>query len=101
MLEIIKNISAKNCSLIRCEVLDVVDFDGALREGLTAIGATPKMVRPEEEVQASRQARAEQQQALAQQAQIAQAVQSAKTLADTPLNTGSALDVVAQGGVNE
>lgn len=85
----------------QAEVLDVVDFDGALREGLTAIGATPKMVRPEEEVQASRQARAEQQQALAQQAQIAQAVQSAKTLADTPLNTGSALDVVAQGGVNE
>ena len=85
----------------QAEVLDVVDFDGALREGLEAIGATPKMVRPEDEVEASRQARAEQQQALAQQAQIAQAVQSAKTLADTPLNTGSALDVVAQqGGAN-
>ena len=87
----------------QADVLDVVDFDGALREGLTAIGATPKMVRPEEEVQAARQDRAEQQAALAQQAQIAQAVQSAKTLADTPLNTGSALDVVAQQGgvVNE
>ena len=87
----------------QADVLDVVDFDGALREGLTAIGATPKMIRPEEEVQATRQDRAEQQAAMAQQAQIAQAVQSAKTLADTPLNTGSALDVVAQQGgvVNE
>lgn len=85
----------------QADVLDVVDFDGALREGLTAIGATPKMIRPEEEVQQAREARAEQQAALAQQAQIAQAVQSAKTLADTPLNTGSALDAVAQqGGAN-
>lgn len=87
----------------QAEVLDVVNFDGALREGLTAIGATPKMIRPEEEVLAARQSRAEAQQAAAQQAQIAQAVQSAKTLADTPLNTGSALDLVAQaqqGGQN-
>lgn len=83
------------------EVLDNVDFDGALREGLAAIGATPKMIRPEEEVQTSRQARAQQAQEMAQQAQIAQAVQSAKTLANTPLGTGSALDAVAQGAANE
>lgn len=82
----------------QAEVLDVVDFDGALREGLTAIGATPKMIRPEEEVLSARQSRQEAQQAAAQQAQIAQAVQSAKTLANTPLNTGSALDLVAQQG---
>lgn len=83
------------------EVLDNVDFDGALREGLAAIGATPKMIRPEEEVQTSRQARAQQAQEMAQQAQIAQAVQSAKTLANTPLGTGSALDAFAQGAANE
>lgn len=80
------------------EVLDNVDFDGALREGLAAIGATPKMVRAEEDVQAARENRAKQQQALAQQAQMESAVKSAKALSETPLNTGSALDAVAQGG---
>lgn len=80
------------------EVLDNVDFDGALREGLAAIGATPKMVRAEEYVQAARENRAKQQQALAQQAQMESAVKSAKALSETPLNTGSALDAVAQGG---
>lgn len=80
------------------EVLDNVDFDGALREGLAAIGATPKMVRAEEDVQAARENRAKQQQALAQQEQMQAAVNNAKTLAQTPLNTGSALDAVAQGG---
>ena len=81
------------------EVLDNVDFDGALREGLAAIGATPKMVRAEEDVQAARENRAKQQQALAQQEQMQAAVNNAKTLAQTPLNTGSALDAVAQGGM--
>lgn len=80
------------------EVLDNVDFDGALREGLAAIGATPKMVRAEEDVQAARENRAKQQQVLAQQAQMESAVKSAKALSETPLNTGSALDAVAQGG---
>lgn len=80
------------------EVLDNVDFDGALREGLAAIGATPKMVRAEDDVQAARENRAKQQQALAEQEQMQAAVNNAKTLAQTPLNTGSALDAVAQGG---
>lgn len=80
------------------DVLDNVDFDGALREGLAAIGATPKMVRGEDDVQAARENRAKQQQALAQQAQMESAVKSAKSLAETPLNTGSALDLVAAGG---
>ena len=40
------------------DVLDYLDYDGALREGLTAIGATPKMIRAEEEVQNTRQNRA-------------------------------------------
>jgi hypothetical protein len=78
------------------EVLDNVDFDGALREGLAAIGASPKMMRDQQDVEAARQNRAQQQQAAAQQAQMAQAVQSAKTLADTPLNNGSALDAMVQ-----
>lgn len=83
------------------EVMDNVDLDGALREGLAAIGATPKMIRPKEEVEQIRQGRAQAQEQAAQQAQLAQAVQSAKTLADTPLNTGSALDMLAQAqGVN-
>ena len=77
-------------------VLDILDYDGALREGLTAIGATPKMIRAEEDVQNARLERAKAQQAAQQQAQMAQVVQSAKTLADTPLNTGSALDAVAK-----
>lgn len=80
------------------EVLDNVDFDGAFREGLAAIGATPKMVRAEEDVQAARENRAKQQQAMAQQAQMESAVKSAKALAQTPLNTGSALDLLAAGG---
>ena len=79
-------------------VMDNLDFDGALREGLAAIGATPKMIRAEEDVQNSRLERAKAQQAAQQQAQLAQALQSAKTLADTPLNTGSALDAVAKAG---
>lgn len=78
------------------EVLDNVDFDGALREGLAAIGASPKMMRDQQDVEAARQNRAQAQQAAAQQAQMAQAVQSAKTLADTPLNNGSALDAMVQ-----
>lgn len=84
------------------DVLDNVDFDGALREGIAAIGATPKMVHAEEDVANERQNRAQQQAAAMQQAQMAAAIKSAKTLADTPLNTGSALDVLAQqqGEVN-
>ena len=82
------------------EVLDNVDFDGALREGLAAIGVTPKMIRAEEDVEATRENRAQAQQQAAQQAQMAQAVQSAKTLADTPLNNGSALDAMMQGAQN-
>ena len=78
------------------EVLDNLDMDGALREGLTAIGATPKMIRAEEDVQNTREQRIKSQQAAAQQAQMAQAVQSAKTLSATPLNNGSALDAVVQ-----
>ena len=76
--------------------MDNVDFDGALREGLAAIGTTPKMLRPEEEVENVRAQRAQAQEQAAQQAQLAQAVQSAKDLAATPLNTGSALDMVAK-----
>lgn len=78
-------------------VMDNLDFDGALREGLAAIGATPKMIRSEEDVQNDRAARAEAQQKAQQQAQLAQALQSAKTLSDTPLGKGSALDAIAQG----
>ena len=78
------------------DVMDNVDLDGALREGLAAIGTTPKMLRPEEEVENVRAQRAQAQEQAAQQAQLAQAVQSAKDLAATPLNTGSALDMVAQ-----
>lgn len=81
------------------EVLDNVDFDGALREGLAAIGATPKMIRAEEDVENARQQRAQAQQEAAQQAQMAQAVQSAKDLSATPLNNGSALDALVQGAV--
>lgn len=78
------------------DVMDNVDLDGALREGLAAIGTTPKMLRPEEEVENVRAQRAQAQEQAAQQAQLAQAVQSAKDLAATPLNTGSALDMVAK-----
>ena len=78
-------------------VMDNLDFDGALREGLAAIGATPKMIRSEEDVQNDRAARAEAQQKAQQQAQLAQALQSAKTLSDTQLGKGSALDAIAQG----
>lgn len=83
------------------EVLDNVDFDGALREGLGAIGVTPKMIRAKEEVDNMRAEREKMRQQLAAQEQLASAVQNAKTLADTPLNNNSALDFMAKAqGVN-
>lgn len=81
-------------------VLDNVDFDGALRTGLNALGVPPKMLLAQQEVEQTRQARQAAAQQQAQQAQLAQAVNQAKTLAQTPLNTGSALDAAVQGVSN-
>lgn len=77
-------------------VLDFVDFGAALREAYKAMGAPADMLRPEEEVNQMRQERAQQQAQTAQMQQAQALMQGAKTLSDTQLGTGSALDAVAQ-----
>ena len=77
-------------------VLDFVDFGAALREAYKAMGAPADILRPQEEVDQMRQERAAQQAQMEQMQQAQALMQGAKTLSDTQLGTGSALDAVAQ-----
>lgn len=77
-------------------VMDYVDTGAAVREAFKSMGVPASMLRSQEEVQNLQAARAQAQQQ-AQAAQEAQMLaQGAKTLSETPLNNGSALDATLQ-----
>ena len=86
------NLGTVQAQLAAAEVMDGLDFDGALREGLKALGVPADMVRGPEQMQALREQRAQQMQSMQQGQAMADMVQGAKTLSETKMGTGSALD---------
>lgn len=80
------------------DVLDKIDFDQAIDEYGAALGVPARVVRSDDEVAELRQARQKQQQA-AQMAQAAgplkDAASAAKTLSETEVNGGNALESLA------
>ena len=95
------NLGTVQAQLAGAEVLDGLDFDGALREGLKALGVPADMVRGPEQMQAMRAQRAQQMQAMQQGQAMAEMVQGAKTLSETKMGTGSALDELTGTPVRE
>lgn len=77
-----------NLAAVKPEVLDVVDFDAALDEYATLLGAAPRIIRSPDELAIYRQKKQE----LAQQEQAMQAapaaVQGAKVLSQTEMGGG-------------
>ncbi len=73
------------------DALDRVDADELVEELAGAYGVKPKLVRSREDADAIRQARAQAQQAAQQAAMAQQGAQTAKVLADTSMQDGSAL----------
>lgn len=80
------------------DVTDLMDSDEAVRSRHSMIGAPPKMLRSPEGVARLRADRAKAQQAQAQAAQAQAMVDGAKTLSETKLGQGSALDAIAGDG---
>lgn len=86
-----------NIAAVFPEATDKFDADEAIDQYGDSVGVPPSVVRSDDMVAEIRAARAQQQQQMQQQEQMLAAAQGAKVLADTPLNTGSALDVLTQG----
>ncbi len=81
---------------INPEVLDKIDFDAEVDEYAGKVGASAKLLRPQDQVMAMRQKRAEAAQAQ-QSLAAAQAVgKTARDLATAPLDTDNALVALAQ-----
>lgn len=78
-------------------VADKFDSDQAVDEFSNAAGGPPRIVRTDEQVAQIRQARAEAQQQAQQSAMLQQAADGAKTLSDTKMGQGSALDTLMGG----
>lgn len=91
---------AQNWAQTDPTVLDYVDFGAALQEAFKAMGAPAKMIRPKNEVAQIREQRALQQQAAMQMEQAHVLVNGAKTLSETQVGTGSALDMLG-AAINE
>lgn len=72
------------------EVLDKFDVDEWADEYADMLGVSPKLIVPDDQVQAIRQQRAQAQQAAAQQQQANVASQTAKNLGATPTDGGNA-----------
>lgn len=80
-------------------VIDNVDFDAVMKEACDVLGVPAVMTRSEDDVQRLRQNRAQQMRAAAEAQQAQMLVEGAKTLSDTKLGQGSALDALAGGEV--
>lgn len=91
-----------NLSKVYPQVLDKFDPDEAVDQVSTMYGTPPKIVISDDKVREKREKDAEIAAAQASAAQMVQAVDSGKTLSDTELDKGSALDAVIeqQGGVS-
>lgn len=86
-----------NLAGVKPDIVDKVDLDQAVDEYGEMLGVSAKIIRPDDEVMAMRQARA---QAAAQQAQMEQfqqAAQGAKLLSQTDLSSNNALARIAGG----
>lgn len=79
-------------------VVDTIDADDAVMEYAEMIGSPPRLVRSKEEVAVVRQQKQQQMQAEQAAAALPQTVESAKTLSETELNNGSALDALVGAG---
>lgn len=79
-------------------VVDTIDADDAVMEYAEMIGSPPRLVRSKEEVAVVRQQKQQQMQAEQAAAALPQTVDSAKTLSETELNKGSALDALVGAG---
>tara|TARA_R110000787_G_scaffold262380_2_gene367795 strand:+ start:511 stop:2259 length:1749 start_codon:yes stop_codon:yes gene_type:complete len=82
------------------EIVDVVDADFALREYSDVMGNDPKLLKPNDAVDAARAARAEQQQQEQAMATAGGAAQGAKVLSETDTQSPNALtDMLSAGGL--
>ena len=77
-------------------VLDKFDADEAVDQFSTMVGTPPKIIVSDDKVAEKREAVAEAQAAAVAAEQAAQAVESGKTLSETELGTGNALDAVLE-----
>lgn len=85
---------AGNVAQVMPTILDNIDYDDAIREYAEMKGVPPTMMRTQEELQAIREQRAKEQQARELAAAMPQMAESAKTLSETQVNGGNALDAV-------
>ncbi len=84
---------------VRPDAFDLIDYDEAIRSRAGMVGTPPRIVNSPEKVAQIRDARAKAQQQAAQAETAQRMVDGAKTLSETKLGQGSALDAVAdQGG---
>lgn len=86
-----------NLAGVNPDVLDKVDFDQTVDEYAGLMGVPPKIVRSDEDVKALRAQKAQAAQAQMQAEQGLQMAQGAKTLSETKMGEGSALDVMTGG----
>jgi len=78
------------------QVLDKFDADEAVDQFSEIVGIPPKIIVSDDKVAEKRQADAEAAAAAAAAQNVAQGIESGKTLSETELGTGSALDSVAE-----
>lgn len=88
---------AGNLSTIVPSVMDKVDADQLVDEYADSLGVAPSTVRSDDAVAAMREQRAQAQQQRAQMEQLQAGAQTAKTLADTSLESGNALSEMLRG----
>lgn len=85
---------AGNMAAVYPEVVDVIDPDEAVIQYSDMMGVSPKIIRSKDELAAYRAERAKQRQQAQMAAAIPEIVKGAKTLSDTKLGQGSALDAM-------
>lgn len=90
-----------NLASVDPSVLDKVDLDETIDKYADMLGTSPSVIRADDKVAEIRQAKQEQQEQMQQMEQMAQmgtqVAQGAKTLSDTQMGTGSALDALIPG----
>lgn len=79
------------------QILDVIDRDEAVRARSMMIGLSPKIINSPDKVAQLRQARQQAQQQAARQQNVERLAETAKTVSETKLGTGSALDALVGG----
>ena len=88
---------AASLSQIKPDIMDVINVDEAFRDYCDISGLSPSLTRTAEEVDAMRQDRQQEQEAMQTNQNAMALAQGAKTLADTKMGQGSALDGLMAG----